>query len=141
MEKIDISIIKEKNDNPQTKKLLKIYQEIHLNKSICPPSLFNIIIITVEHLLKILFFIVFFIILKHNPKNYEKKERVSCLFRYNYSINFKYVNALKERDVIFFKCEGNIKEQTKFSNLVFFDNSIFLINDDFYRKNFLNKIC
>ena len=44
MEKIDISKIKEKNDSPKTKKLLKIYQEGHLSKSKCPPSLFNIII-------------------------------------------------------------------------------------------------
>ena len=44
MEKIDISKIKEKIDNPQTKKLLKIYQEGIQNKSKCPPSLFNIII-------------------------------------------------------------------------------------------------
>ena len=44
MEMIDISKIKEKNDSPQTKKLLKIYQEGIQNKSKCPPSLFNIII-------------------------------------------------------------------------------------------------
>ena len=43
MEMIDISIIKEKNDSPKTKKLLKIYQEGIQNKSKCPPSLFNII--------------------------------------------------------------------------------------------------
>ena len=44
MENIDISKIKEKKDIPQTKKLLKIYQEGIQNKSKCPPSLFNIII-------------------------------------------------------------------------------------------------
>jgi len=44
MEKIDISKIKEKNDSPQTKKLLKIYQESIQNKSKCHSSLFNIII-------------------------------------------------------------------------------------------------
>ena len=44
MENIDISKIKEKNYSPQTKKLLKIYQEGNLNKSKCPLSLFNIII-------------------------------------------------------------------------------------------------
>ena len=47
MENIDISKIKEKNDNPQTKKLLKIYQEVIQNKSKCPPSLFNIITIII----------------------------------------------------------------------------------------------
>ena len=47
MEKIDISKIKEKNHSPQTKKLLKIYQEGIQNKSKCPPSLFNIIIIII----------------------------------------------------------------------------------------------
>ena len=47
MENIDISKIKEKNDSPQTKKLLKIYQEGFQNKSKCPPSLFNILIILV----------------------------------------------------------------------------------------------
>ena len=47
METIDISKIKEKNDSPQTKKLLKIYQEGIQNKSKCPPSLFNIIIIII----------------------------------------------------------------------------------------------
>ena len=44
MENIDISKIKENKDSPQIKKLLNIYQEIHLDKSKCPPSLFNIII-------------------------------------------------------------------------------------------------
>jgi len=44
MEIIDISKIKEKNDSPQTKKFLKINQEVHLNKSKYPPSLFNFII-------------------------------------------------------------------------------------------------
>ena len=44
MEKIDISKKKEKNDSPQTKKFLKIYQEGIQNKSKCPHSLFNIII-------------------------------------------------------------------------------------------------
>ena len=43
MENIDISKIKEKNDNPQTKKLFKIYQKDIQNKSKYPPSLFNII--------------------------------------------------------------------------------------------------
>ena len=47
MENIDISKIKEKNDSPQTKKLLKIYQEGIQNKSKCPPSLFNIIIVLI----------------------------------------------------------------------------------------------
>ena len=32
MENIDISKIKEKNDSSQTKKLLKIYQEGHINR-------------------------------------------------------------------------------------------------------------
>ena len=44
MEMIDISKIKEKNDSPKTKKLLKIYQKGIQNKSKCLPSLFNIII-------------------------------------------------------------------------------------------------
>ena len=44
MENIDISKIKEKNDNPQTQKLFKIYQKGIQNKSKYPPSLFNIII-------------------------------------------------------------------------------------------------
>ena len=44
MKKIDISKIKENNDIPQTKKLLKFYQEGNLNKSKYLPSLFNIII-------------------------------------------------------------------------------------------------
>ena len=44
MEKIDISKIKEKNDSPQTKKLLKIYLEGIQSISKCPPYVFNIII-------------------------------------------------------------------------------------------------
>jgi len=38
MEKIDKYKIKEKNHSPQTKKLLKIYQEGAQNKSKCPLS-------------------------------------------------------------------------------------------------------
>ena len=74
MEKIDISKIKEKNDSPQTKKLLflKIYQEGIQNKSKCPPSLFNIII-------NIIILIVLIIIKKLLLK---KKERLSYLFSY-----------------------------------------------------------
>ena len=97
MEKIDISKIKEKNDSPQTKKLLKIYQEGIQNKSKCPPSLFNIIITNyfnciyynnMEHLLKFLFFIIFFIFLKHNPKNYDKKKKKYHVYSViNYSSN------------------------------------------------------
>ena len=44
---IDISKIKEKNDSPQIKKLLKIYQEDIQNKLKCPPSLFSIIIVII----------------------------------------------------------------------------------------------
>ena len=58
MEMIDISKIKEKNDSPKTKKLLKIYQEGIQNKSKCPPSLFNIII-------TIIILIVFIIIIRN----------------------------------------------------------------------------
>ena len=37
-------------------------------------------------------------------------------------------------------CLGIIQEQTKLSDLVLIDDSIFIINDDFYRKNYLNII-
>ena len=58
----------------------------------------------------------------------------------NYSSNFKYINSTKEGDLIFFKCEGIIQEQTNLSDLVLIDDSIFIINDDFYQKNYLNFI-
>ena len=41
---------------------------------------------------------------------------------------------MKEGDLIFFKCEGIIQAQTKLSDLVLIDDSIFIINDDFYQK-------
>ena len=111
MENTDISKIKRKNNSPQTKKLLKIYQEGHLNKLKCPTSLFNIIItiiilfvfIIIILILKFLFFIIFFIFLKHNPKNYDKKNKNYHDSVINYSTNFKYVNSTKEGDTIFFK--------------------------------------
>ena len=94
-----------------------------------------------EHLLEILFFIIFFIFLKHNPKNYDKKKRKYHSYSViNYSSNFRYINSTKEGDLIFFKCEGIIQEQTNLSDLVLIDDSIFIINDDFYQKNYLNFI-
>ena len=104
MEMIDISKIKEKNDSPQTKKLLKIYQEG---------------------------------IQKNNDKKKKKYHIYSVI---NYSSNFKYINSTKEGDLIFFKCEGIIQDQVKLSDLVLIDDSIFIINDDFYQKNYLNFI-
>ena len=81
MEIIDISK-KNKKHSPKTKKLLKIYQESIQNKSKCPPSLFNsiiTIIILIVFIIIIPFkdyiFIIFFIFLKHNPKNYDKKRK------------------------------------------------------------------
>ena len=94
-----------------------------------------------EHLLKILFFIIFFIFLKNNPKNYDKKKKKYHVYSViNYSSNFKYINSTKEGDLIFFKCEGIIQDQTKLSDLVSIDDSIFILNDDFYQKNYLNFI-
>ena len=93
-----------------------------------------------EHLLKILFFIIFFIFLKHNSKNYDKNEKYHVYSVINYSSNFRYINSTKEGDLIFFKCEGIIQEQTNLSDLVLIDDSIFIINDDFYQKNYLNFI-
>ena len=49
MEKINISKIKEKNDSLQTKKILKIYQEVHLNKLKCPRSIFNTVFLEIIH--------------------------------------------------------------------------------------------
>ena len=94
-----------------------------------------------EHLLKILFFIIFFIFLKHNPKNYDKKKKKYHVYSIiNYSSNFRYINSTKEGDLIFFKCEGIIQDQAKLSDLVSIDDSIFILNDDFYQKNYLNFI-
>ena len=94
-----------------------------------------------EHLLKILFFIIFFIFLKNNPKNYDKKKKKYHVYSIiNYSSNFRYINSTKEGDLIFLKCEGIIQEQTKLSDLVSIDDSIFILNDDFYQKNYLNFI-
>ena len=94
-----------------------------------------------EHLLKILIFIIFFIFLKHNPKNYDKKKKKYHVHSViNYSSNFKYINSIKEGDLIFFKCEGIIQDQVKLFDLVLNDDSIFIINDDLYQKNYLNFI-
>ena len=72
-----------------------------------------------EHLLKFLFFIIFFIFLKHNPKNYDKKKKKYHVYSViNYSSNFRYINSTKEGDLIFFKCEGIIQEQINLSDLV-----------------------
>ena len=91
-----------------------------------------------EHLLKILFFIIYFIFLKHNPKNYDTKKKKYHIYSViNYSSNFRHINSTKEGDLIFFKCEGIIH---KLSDLVLIDDSIFIINDDFYQKNYLNFI-
>ena len=94
-----------------------------------------------EHLLKILFFIIFFIFFKRNPKNYDKKKKKYHVYSViNYSSNFRFINFTKEGDLIYFKCEGIIQEQTNISDLVLIDDSIFIINDDFYQKNYLNFI-
>ena len=94
-----------------------------------------------EHLLKILFFIIFFIFLKNNPKNYDKKKKKYHVYSIiNYSSNFRYINSTKKGDLIFFKCEGIIQDQAKLSDLVSINDSIFIINDDFYQKNYLNFI-
>ena len=94
-----------------------------------------------EHLLKFLFFIIFFIFLNHNPKNYDKKKKKYHIYSViNYSSNFKYINSTKEDDLIFFKYEGIIQDQAKLSDLVSIDDSIFILNDDFYQKNYLNFI-
>ena len=95
-----------------------------------------------EHLLKILFFIIFFIFLKNNPKNYDKKKKKYHVYSIiNYSSNFRYINSTKEGDLIFLKCEGIIQDdQAKLSDLVSIDDSIFILNDDFYQKNYLNFI-
>ena len=58
-----------------------------------------------EHLLKILFFVIFFIFLKNNPKNYDKKNKKYHVYSViNYSSNFKYINSTEEVYLIFFKC-------------------------------------
>ena len=110
MEMIDISKIKEKNDSSQTKKLLKIYQEGHLNKTnvllLYYFNYFNCIYCiyynNMEYFLKILFFIIFFIFLKHNPKNYDKKKKKYHVYSViNYSSNLRYINSTKEKDLIF----------------------------------------
>ena len=94
-----------------------------------------------EHILKFLFFIIFFIFLKHNPKNNDKKKKKYLVYSViNYSSNFKYINSTKEGDLIFFKCVCIIQDQVKLSDLVLIDDSIFIINDDFYQKNYLNFI-
>ena len=95
-----------------------------------------------EHLLKILFFIIFFIFLNHNLKNYDKKKKKYHVYSViNYSSNFKYINSTKEGDLIFFKYEGIIQDdQAKLSDLVSIDDSIFILKDDFYQKNYLNFI-
>ena len=55
-----------------------------------------------EHNLKILFFIIFFIFIKHNLKNHDKKKKKYHVYSIiNYSTNFKYVNSKKEGDLIF----------------------------------------
>ena len=93
-----------------------------------------------EHLLKILFFIIFYFS-KHNPKNYDKKKKKYHIYSViNFSSNFRHINSSKEGDLIFFKCEGIIESQAKLSDLVLIDDSIFIINDDFYQKNYLNFI-
>jgi len=89
LENIYISKIKEKSDNPQTKKFLKIYQEGIQRKSKCPLSLFNIIItliilivfIIIINLLKILFLLYFFF-LRIIQKIMIKKEKISYLFNH-----------------------------------------------------------
>ena len=94
-----------------------------------------------EHLLKILFFVIFFIFLKNNPKNNDKKKKKYHVYSFiNYSSNFKFINSKKEEDLIFFKCEGIIQTQANLSNLISIDDSIFILNDDFYQKNYLNFI-
>ena len=94
-----------------------------------------------EHLSKILFFIIFFIFLKNNSKNYDKKKKKYHAYSIiNYSSNFRYINSTKEGDLIFFKCEDIIQDQAKLSDLVSIDDSIFILNDDFYQKNYLNFI-
>ena len=88
-----------------------------------------------EHLLKILFFIIFFIFLKNNPKNYDKKKKKYHVYSViNYSSNFRYINSTKEGDLIFFKYEGIIQDQAKLSDLVSIEDSIFIINDEFLSK-------
>ena len=80
-----------------------------------------------EHLLKILFFIIYFIFLKHNPKNYDtKKKKYHICSVINFSSNFRHINSSKEGDLIFFKCEGIIESQAKLSDLVLIDDSIFI---------------
>ena len=51
-----------------------------------------------EHFLKILFFVIFFIFLKNNPKNYDKKKYYVYSI-INYSSNFRYINSTKEGDL------------------------------------------
>ena len=70
-----------------------------------------------EHFLKILFFIIFFIYLKHNPNNNDiKKKKYHVYSVINYSSNFRYINSTKEGDLIFSKCEGIIQEKAKLSD-------------------------
>ena len=90
-----------------------------------------------EHLLKILFFIIYFIFLKHNPKNYDTKKKKYHIYSViNFSSNFRHINSSKEGDLIFFKCEGRIQDHAKLSDLVLIDD----INNNFYQKNYLNFI-
>ena len=80
-----MSKIREKNDSPQTKKTLKIYQENIENKSKCPLSLFNIIItiiILIEFIIIIYFLLYFLFFLSITQKIMIKKEKISCLFSY-----------------------------------------------------------
>ena len=95
-----------------------------------------------KHLLKILFLIIFFIYLKYDPKNYAKKKREyhANSIIINYFSNFRHINSNKKGNLIFVNCEGIIKDQTKLSDLLLIDDSIFIINGDFYQKNYLNFI-
>ena len=66
-----------------------------------------------------------------------KKEEYHVYSVINYSSNFRYINSTKEGDLIFIKCEGIIQDQTKLSYLFLIDDSTFIINNDFYQKNYL----
>ena len=65
-----------------------------------------------------------------------KKKQYHAYSVINYSSNFRYINYIKEGDLIFFKCERIIQDRTTSSDLELADDSIFLINDDFYHKNY-----
>ena len=76
---------------------------------------------------------IFFIFLKNNQKNYNKKKKKYHVYSIiNYSSNFRYINSTKEGDLIFFKCEGIIQDdQAKLSDLVSNDDSFFTSKDEF----------